>query len=292
MSIILFFNQYSQMASSDSIQTQYMYQCHRLAGYLSNTDPTAGIFVGILSAILTVYLTVLLRNLGTEALALFNPPEPTSAATTGTNAAPATTSPDSPSETSIPDPPPPYDPESQTPQAASSPPPAPKDAEWRAQTFALSTVYLSLSTLGLTTLGFAVQNAYYCPAVEFADYPVTFWKCVVWFVYGLIALFASSGLVAWVIKFLALWGPTTEVGRGKVRGVKIDVDCFAFLLTCVVLLVPMGVWVGCVGLILRSQRWCCPGASDEYAEVDGEDVEMGDRGVRAEDGLCEDTGGK
>lgn len=269
-------------------QTLYTYQCHERAGYLSGMGPIAASLLGFLSVYAAVLCVLALRAIGEQALKVANP-KPLRAAPGTTNAANTTanlhtaSSPNSNIENLMAiweDPPPSYVPDSQTASASTD---LPKYARWRAHTFTGSIALLGVLVLSFTTLGFALQNLFYCPEVDFSDYNITAWKVVVWLVYSGFVLFASSGLVACVIKFLALWGPATEVGKGKVWGRTILLDAIPFGLFVAVSFLPVMVGVRVGELILAGQRFCCPWVGSGYAEVASEDVELGDRGVQAEE---------
>lgn len=278
-------------------EVTYEYQCFQRAGYLSGMQDVAAVFLGLLSLICTIVSTFRLRNTATKSLNLFilkaesngseatPATEHTSAAGAGTPEAstpPSTDTTSASNQTSTTDAPPPYNSRHPNTPILS---PAPQtnsttllfgnahtqDARWRAQTFALSTLYLALLTMSLTTVAFALQNLWYCPHIFASKDTVTFWMCLVWFLYAILVLFASSGLVAWIVKFLALWGPTTEAGRGRVLGQTIELDMAFYGL----LLIPVGLGLGVVELVLACQRLCCPGASDEYVVLQTEDLEMG-----------------
>lgn len=136
-----------------------------------------------------------------------------------------------------------------------------------------STVTLGCLIMCLVTLGFAIQNLFYCPSVTEAEGKVENGKVMVWLFFSLLVVFASSGFVAWLIKLLALWGPTTEAGRGKVLGFTIQLDVFS-----------LGLGSGIAYLIVACQRLCCPRALEQYVEVHVEDVEMGIMGTSPDDG--------
>lgn len=71
--------------------------------------------------------------------------------------------------------------------------------------------------------------------------------------------------------FLALWGPNTEMGRGRILGKTIELDV-AFH---VIFAIPRILGFAVVELILTCQRCWCPGALDEYEEIETEDIELG-----------------
>lgn len=287
---------------------RYAYQCYERAGYLSRMQTGGVVPLGMFSLVCIFVLVYWLRRIGNQALeayapiatSIVSPPAvdtDTGDASTPTSPSAVTTlSPDqsSASETSTEDPPPAYDSQSAPLALAAALDTVgssaaeveqsfwnarARDARWRAETFVISTLLLGLLTVSLATFGFAIQHLFYCPDVDFTGYEVNFWNCVVWIVFGLLVCFASSGLVACLVKFLALWGPTTEVGRGKVLGYTIFLDAIPAGLFGTVAFLVGGIVGGSGYLvvegILACQRFCCPGASEEYAEVAAEDVEMG-----------------
>lgn len=274
-------------------EESYAYQCFNRAGYLSGMETVGAVFIGLLSFICTIVLTFCLRSVANEALRTFAPRKTNHIsdavdATGHINPAGTETIDALPTDAVLPsdhasrvEPPPPYN--SEHPSSAVAAPQtgastvlfgnsSTKDARWRARTFALSTLFFSLLTISLTTLGFSLQNLWYCPEILDSQNKVTLWMCFVWFLYTLLVFFASSGLVAWIVKFMALWGPNTEVGRGRILGMTIDLDLAIYALSAI----PIGLGFAVVELILACQRFCCPAALEEYEEVETEDVELGE----------------
>lgn len=85
-------------------------------------------------------------------------------------------------------------------------------------------LFFSLLTFGLTTFGFAIQNLDHCPGILAQGDTIGLGLVIIWLLFTVLVLFASSGLMALIINFLALWGPNTELGRGKAMGGTLSLD--------------------------------------------------------------------
>lgn len=278
-------------------EVAYAYQCHGRAGYLSGMQTVSAVFTGLFSLICALGLAFLLRAAARDVVqeakksslpqglthdsGVIPSTEDSNASVADTNgpSTPKSTDTARPSvDMSRTDSPPPYDSE----DTSDSLPElqttivilrcgVPYGARWRAHAFAVSTISLALLIMSLTTLGFALQNLWYCPEILDSEDTVTIWKCLVWILYTFLVFIASSGFVAWIVTFLALWGPHTEVGRGRLLGK--DIDLWAIFTG--LFFIPIMLTFGVGELIFACQRMCCPGASDDYKVIETEDIELG-----------------
>jgi hypothetical protein len=240
-------------------------KCRR-AGHLASSSPTLIVVLIVTSIVSIITFTIWLRYTARPSPPTEEKATPDAAATA--NAEPAA---DGESENA----PPPYTPPATTLPVTEAAPttvnavvdfPNPKDT---APAFVRGTIYFSLLVFNLVTLGFSLQYVNYCPKVD-PNAPLDTGGIVRWVFYGILALFASSGLVSWG---LLCW----YVGGGKKKDIMLDI--IPLSLAVAIFLPFYGVYEGSVALVRVFQKSLCGVALEEeqnavVAEEAVVDVEM------------------
>ncbi|KZF22208.1 hypothetical protein L228DRAFT_247840 [Xylona heveae TC161] len=210
-----------------------------------------GVIVGLISltVLLVLVLTTILRFL------IKSYPLPSSTTPSEASTPPSSTDRNEP---------PPYS--EQTPSTAAK-------QRSTAESFVLGTFLLLPLLVALVTLALCIQNIRYCPTTTStaADGP-SFASVISWILYSLLALYASSGLVTWVILLRNLWLHPDDAGAPA----PIPQDVVPLVLIGAVLLPPVMVGRGSVVGVRWLQARFCP---DTLIEVPVQSVELDQRGL-------------